>query len=243
MKDKNGVFERHYDELTSMLPDHDFDFYNDGDPPDKEDDWKVFTAYVAAKEGNSLTMVRKDDSQREERISKWVNKGVPNVNVEVAPKNVKPREHTLAVCDVVLVLNIAPKSVVFDAAKPGDLGPMKDGANFKQFQILQGVWTVPDKGSFRPILRPERLQNETTAIFDRAGMAKFIADRRFDEVVVKSQGQIELEHDFVTGWAPNGDVTGTFKIYEKQPMAQMPKTIEPSREAVEEMLDYSFGKA
>ena len=207
MFQKQPIFEEYYARLQSMFPSKSFDFFTDGDPPDKEDDWKMFTAFVSMKPGNTLTITRKDDSKKEERIQNWKNKGVENVDVAVAPNG--PRQYTLYATQAVVVMNIVAESPVFDAKQEK---PMLDGTNFEDFQIKTGEWTVPSKNSRRPILRPMGLPD--TDVMSREQMQAMLMSRGVEEVVVKSQGQIELERDL------NGymmvPVDGAFSIYVKQ---------------------------
>ena len=212
---KVPMFADYYGKLATSYPGVQFDFFTDGDPPDKEDDWKMFAAYCAAQPGNTLTIVRKDNAKNDaqKRIDAWRAKGAIDVRMQLSDGN-PPKTYTVAVCSVVLVLNILPEAVVYDVSNPGDLGPMLDFENFTEFQITNGEWTVPNKNSARPILQPLGLPN--TLLFDRDGMRQYLESLGVTKVVVKSQGQLELEGDFV-GWG-SIVVNPTFKILLK-PMA------------------------
>jgi hypothetical protein len=209
---KLRLFADYYGELATAYPKVQFNFFTDGDPPDKEDDWKMFAAYCAAQPGNTLTLVRKDNAKNDEkkRIDAWTAKGALGVRVQFTG-GTPPKTYTVAVCSVALVLNILPEATVFDASNHGDLGPMLDLDNFTEFQITGGQWTVPNKQSARPILEPLGLPD--TQLFDRNGMSQFLQGKGVAKVVVKSQGQLELENDF-GGWG--AFVTNpTFKILVK----------------------------
>ena len=207
MYQKQAIFEEYYARLQAVFPGQSFDFFTDGDPPDKEDDWKMFTAFVSMKPANTLTITRKDESKKEERIQNWKNKGVKNVDVAVAPNG--PRQYTLYATQAVVVMNIVAEAPVFDMTQEK---PMLDGRNFEDFQIQNGEWTVPSKNSRRPILRPMGLPD--TEVMSREQMQAMLMSTGVQEVVVKSQGQIELERDL--GGYMVVPVDGEFSIYVKQ---------------------------
>ena len=186
-------FDEYYKHLQDQFPPGTmFDFYTDGDPPDKEDDWKLFVAYASSKAGNTLTIVKNSDDDLDKKIAKWENKGVPFVKAEVAPY---PRKFTLDKTKAVVVVNIAPTTAVFDATAVPDA--MLDGDNFKTFQIVDGHWKVHNvANSNRLIIEPEGLAD--TDVLDREVMKEHLSYSGVDYMVVKSQGKIELEEDVAT---------------------------------------------
>lgn len=192
MESKRQAFENRYSLLQSEFPEKSFDFYTDGDPPDKEDDWKLFTTFASMKDGNTLTLVRKNEDERERKILKWTNKGVKNVYLKTTAAGKKPVDDTLEITQAVVVVNIAPETTVFDASEDT---PMRDGANFEEFQIKDGKWTVPtdDEEISRLILRadpPGPL--EDTDVMTRDEMKDTLTQRGVQKVVVRSSGQTEV---------------------------------------------------
>jgi len=201
-------FEEYYKHLQARFPAGTrFDFFTDGDPPEKEDEWKLFTAYASGKGGNTLTITRKDDKNVQKKIDAWKEKDVPFVNVAFAPD---PRKFTLAKTEAVVVLNITPTTTVFDATMYPD--PMLDGNNFQNFQIKNGHWVATDvPNSNRLILKPEGLGD--TEIMAREDMKVYLANMGVGDILVKSQGQTELDEDVTTYTAIPFD--NKFAVYMK----------------------------
>lgn len=194
MSEKLETFEEYYTQLQQMFPGKSFDFFTDGDPPDKEDDWKVFAALVSSKPGNTLTITRKDEDKKDEsklqeRIQQWRDKNVKFVNLALTLR--KPLEYTLEKTDVVVTMNIVPESIVFDRTEKE---PMLDGHQFKQFQIKSNEWTCPEKNSFRPIQYPQNGLPDTE-LMTREEMQEFLKEKGVDTVIVKSQAKIEVDRD------------------------------------------------
>lgn len=206
MSSKLPIFETYYGKLQEMFPGQQFAFYTDGDPPDKEDDWKMFAAYVSKQPGNTLTITRKDRRKMPKCVDDWTAKGVQTVYLEVASD---PRKYTLSVTKAVVVMNVVPETPVFSPQEG-----MLDGPNFKDFQIYEGEWKVPSKNSSRTILHPTNLEN--TNIMTRGDMERYLMSNGVGYVVVKSQGQTELEQDFGTYPEPT-QVDDNVKIY-KNPL-------------------------
>lgn len=193
-----STFAGYYKKLVTAYPGVRFNFFTDGDPPDKEDAWKMFTAYCAAQPGNKLTIVRADNNKNDakKRIDAWIAKGALDVSMKLSGI-VTVREYTTTLCNVVLALNIVPRSTVFDTNCACESGSMLDGDNFKEFRIVNKQWTVPGTNSARPILEPDTLPN--TGVLSRNEMEEFLLEQKVEKVVVKSQAQLELERDYV-GW-------------------------------------------
>jgi hypothetical protein len=210
MHSKLPIFETYYSKLQEMFPGQQFAFYTDGDPPDKEDDWKMFAAYVSMQPGNTLTITRKD-RRKMHLVDDWTAKGVQTVYLEVASD---PRNYTLSVTKAVVVMNVVPETPVFSQQQG-----MLDGPNFKDFQIYEGEWKVPSKNSSRTILHPTNLEN--TNIMTRGDMERHLMSNGVGYVVVKSQGQTELEQDFEAYPEPT-QVDDNVKIYKKPPIFQTP---------------------
>lgn len=197
--EKEKDFKEIYEGLQHAFPEatEGFDFYIDGDPPDKPDNWKMFTAYASAQGSNTLTIVRErftDPADQHKRTSEWQAKGARITSLQVQPN---PKAFTLNITKGCVAVDVVNTKTVYDVSTTRE-DKMLDGINFQTFQIVDRkeggqLWTVPNTLSSRRILSLERIPISPDVVFSRADMAQALKILGISKVVVVSQARAELD--------------------------------------------------